>query len=229
MADAGLAALWVAMLGAGVLAAAGLRLWGLARTHVRDVLHVGAGVWPLGWPFWHGRTAPLAIVWGALLAMAALPALAKHSLLLARLRDGVSSEEEKWSGLVLYTLAAAVLTTVGLWRAPFPAAAALLALALGDGLGGALGLALGRHHFRAPGGKTKSLEGSLAVALFSALGVALAAAWFSAPAAWGVCVLAGLVAAVAEALSPRATDNLVLPASVFGLLALAPGSMGGVL
>jgi dolichol kinase len=221
MADAGLAALWVAILGAGVLAAAGLRLLGLARTHVRDVLHVGAGVWPLGWPFWHGTTAPLAIVWGACVAVAALPALAQHSRLLARLRDGVSSEEEKWSGLVLYTLAAAVLTTVGLLQAPFPAAGALLALALGDGLGGALGLAFGRHRFRAPGGKAKSLEGSLAVALFSALGVALAAAWFSVPVAWGVCGLAGLVAAVAEALSPRATDNLVLPACVFGLLAFA--------
>ncbi len=221
MTDAGLAAVWLAILLAGLLAVAGLSRLGLSRTHVRDVLHVGAGVWPLGWPFWHMRAAPLAIVWGAVLALAVVPALAGRLVFFARLRDGVSSKEEKWSGLVLYTLAVAVLTTVGLFQAPFPAAAALLALALGDGVGGAVGVAAGKHHFRAPGGKTKSLEGSAGVALFSALGVALAARWFSVPAPWGLVALAGVVAAVAEALSPRGTDNLVLPASVFALLALA--------
>jgi dolichol kinase len=221
MADTGLAALWVAILLAGLLAAAGLGYLGLSRTHVRDVLHIGAGVWPLGWPFWQGRAAPLAIVWGALLAMAGVPFLAQRFRLLSRLQAGVSSREEQWSGLVLYTLSMALLTTVGFLWAPFPAAAALFALALGDGVGGAVGLAFGRRRFRAPGGKAKSLEGSLAVAVFSALGVALAARWFSVPVPPSTLLLTGVVAAVAEAVSPRATDNVVLPACVFALLALA--------
>lgn len=221
MVDASLAALWVAILVGGLLVAVSLKRWGLSRTHVRDVLHVGAGVWPLGWPFWHGAAAPLAIVWGALLAMAAVPYLARRVRWLSRLRDGVSSQEEQWSGLVLYTFSVAVLTTVGLFGAPFPAAAALLALALGDGVGGAVGLAFGRRRFRALGGKAKSLEGSLTVALFSALGVALAARWFSVPVGVGLLVLAGLVAAAAEAVSPRATDNVVLPGCVFGVLAFS--------
>jgi dolichol kinase len=220
MVDAGLAALWVAILLGGLLVAGGLAKLGLSRSHVRDTLHVGAGVWPLGWPFWHAPLAPLAIVWTAFLAMSALPSVGKHLPWLARVQGGVASQEEAWSGLVLYTFSVAVLTTVGLCRAPFAAAAALLALALGDGVGGAVGLAYGVRRFRFPGGKTKSLEGSLTVALFSTAGVLLAARWFSAPVGFGLALLAGLVAAVAEAASPRATDNLVLPACVFGVLAL---------
>jgi dolichol kinase len=225
MLDAGLAVLWVAILGGGLLIAAALARWGLPRTHVRDVVHVGAGVWPLGWPYWHGRAAPLAIVWGALLAMATLPLLAGRVAALARLEKAVTSESERWSGLVLYTLSVAVLTTVGLLRAPFAAAAALFALALGDGVGGAVGLAFGRHHYRFAGGKTKSLEGSLVVALFSTGGVLLAAHVFAASLPLAVALLAGAAAAVAEAVAPRATDNVVLPGCVFGVLAFSTGML----
>lgn len=220
MGDAGFAVLWVAVLAGGLAIAAGLGRLGLARTHVRDVLHVGAGVWPLGWPFWHTVLWPVAIPCAALVAMAALPLLARRLPWAARALDAVSSEEERWSGLVLYTASVAVLTPVGLLTRPFPAAAALLALALGDGLGGAVGLAFGRHHFRLAAGKRKSLEGAAAVAVFSALGVWLAMRWFSVPLGVGVAVLAGGVAAVAEAVSPRATDNVVLPACVWGFLTL---------
>ena len=220
-ADVGLAFLWVAILLGGLGAAAGLSRWGLRRTHVRDVLHVGAGIWPLGWPFWHGLLAPLAIVWGALVAMAAVPLLASRLPRVAHLQQAVTSETERWSGLVLYTLSVAVLTTVGLLTRPFASAAALLALALGDGVGGAVGLAFGRHRYRVPGGKAKSLEGSAAVALFSTAGVWLAARWFSVPLPGGVALLAGAVAALAEAVSPRATDNVVLPGCVFLVLAFA--------
>jgi len=221
MVDAELAALWVGILLGGLAVVGGLARLGLARTHVRDVLHVGAGVWPLGWPFWHAAFAPLAIVWAALLAVALLPALARHARWAARVRDAVSGGEETWSGLVLYTLSVAVLTTVGLWKAPFAAAAALLALALGDGVGGAVGLAFGKHRFRVPGGKAKSLEGTFAVAVFSSLGVLLAARWFSVPVGLVLALLVGLLSALAEALSPRATDNVVLPACVFSTLLLS--------
>jgi phytol kinase len=221
MVDAELSALWVGILLGGLAIAVGLGRLGLQRTHVRDVLHVGAGVWPLGWPFWQAALAPMAIVYGALLAMVAMPLVAPRVPWAARVQGAVSGEDEKWSGLVLYTLSAAVFTTVGLWKSPFAAAAALLALALGDGVGGAVGLAFGRHRFSVPGGKTKSLEGTLAVAVFSTLAVLLAARWFSVPLRLPLAVLVGLVAALAEALSPRATDNVVLPACVFSALAFS--------
>ena len=218
MPDAWLAALWVGILLGGLAVAAALGALGLKKTHVRDVLHVGAGVWPLGWPFWHSALLPMALVLVSLLAMAALPLAARRVHFLGRVVASVSGPEERWSGLVLYTLSVAVLTGVGLTGRAFPAAAALLALALGDGLGGALGLRLGRHRFRVPGGKKKSLEGSLGVALFSTLGVLLAARWFSVSLGPWVAALAGVVAALAEALSPRTTDNLVVPACVWAFL-----------
>ncbi len=221
MGDTARCVFWVCVLFGGLAVAGLLGRLGLRRTHVRDVLHVGAGVWPLGWPSWHSVLPPIAIASAALLGMASLPLLAPRLGWAGRAVDAVSSEEERFSGLVLYTASVAVLTVVGLLGRPFPAAAALLALALGDGLGGAVGLAYGRHRFQVPGGKAKSLEGALAVALFSTLGVWLAMAWFSAPGGLGLALLAGGVAALAEALSPRAMDNVVLPACVFVLLALA--------
>ncbi len=219
MSDVQRAALWGCVLLGGLAAAYALGRLGLRRTHVRDVLHVGAGVWPLGWPFWRGWAWPVAIPCAALLGMLALPWLARQKPWAKRAVDAVSSVEERWSGLVLYTASVAVLTPVGLLGRPFPAAAALLALALGDGVGGALGLAFGRHRFRVPGGKYKSLEGALAVAVFSSLGVLVARAWFSAPLGLPAAALAGLIAAAAEAASPRATDNVVVPACVWAFLA----------
>jgi dolichol kinase len=222
MSDAWLVALWVSILLGGLAGAGALARLGLPETHVRDVLHVGAGVWPLGWPYWHSPLPPLAIVGAALLGMALLPLLARRLRWLERVQRAVSGEDERWSGLVLYTGSAAVLTGLGLLVRPFPAAAAFFALALGDGVGGAVGLGLGRLRFQVPGGKQKSLEGSLAVALFSTLGVLLAARWFAVPAGLGLAALAGLLAALAEAVAPRATDNVVLPASVWGMLAFYP-------
>jgi phytol kinase len=218
MSDAELSTLWVGVLVGGLCVAGGLARLGLPRTHVRDLLHVGAGVWPLGWPWWRSPVPPIAIACAALVAMAALPLLAGRVRWLGRVQAAVSGDDERWSGLVLYTFSVAVLTAVGLLWTPFAAAAALLALALGDGLGGAVGLAFGRHRFRVPGGKHKSLEGSLGVAVFSTLGVLIAARWFGVPLFWGLAVGAGLVAAVAEAASPRATDNVVVPAAVWALL-----------
>ena len=223
MDDAFRAALWGCVLLGGLAVAGGLRRLGVARTHVRDVLHVGAGVWPLGWAAWHARLWPIAIPCLALLAMAAVPLLAGRVPWAARAMDAVSSKDESFTGLVLYTLSVAVLTAAGLLGQPFAAAAALLALALGDGLGGALGLAFGRHRFRLPWGKQKSLEGALGVAVFSTGGVLLAMAWFFVPAGLAVAALAGAVAAVAEAVSPRATDNVVVPACVFCLLLALQG------
>ena len=84
-----------------------------------------------------------------------------------------------------------------------------------------MGLGFGRHHFRLPGAKRKSLEGALAVAVFSTAGVGLAARLFSVPLGPGVAALAGLAAALAEAASPRATDNVVVPACVWAFLTAA--------
>lgn len=215
MSDLALTGLWLAVLAVGLAACIALRALGLASTYVRDLLHVGAGVWIVGWPAWDGVIAPSAITLTAMLAVMAVPAVAPHLGLAARLRDAVSDGDELWDGLVVYVAAFVALTALGLTGAPFPAAAGLLALSLGDGVGGAVGRRFGRHRYRAPWGKSKTVEGSLAVAIAAAGGVLLAARLFDHPVgALGVVTL-GAVAALVEALSPRSTDNLLVPAAVW--------------
>jgi dolichol kinase len=217
MTDLGMTLLSLSVLTTGIGGCVLLHHGGLATTYVRDLLHIGAGVWVLGWPWFQGRAAPLAIVGAVALVTLAVPLLSRSNHRVARLRDTFAAGDERWSGLSLYTLAYAALTFVGFTWNAYPAAAGLLALSLGDGVGGFVGRHLGRHRYRAPGAKEKSFEGSTSVALFAALGVAIAASVFGAHVSLLVMAGLGLAAAIAEALSPRGTDNVVVPVFVFCL------------
>jgi phytol kinase len=216
--DLGLALLWSSVLASGIAGAVMLHQFGLAATHVRDLLHVGAGVWVIGWPWWQGASVPIAIVVLTALVVAAVPTIRLRPA--ARLRGAVTGGDERWGGLVLYTASYAIWTAVGLLGDPLPAAAALLALSLGDGIGGAVGRRFGRHHFRAPGGKRKSVEGSLTVAVMAMAGAMLAAAVLGGSLGTARILFAGVVATTAEAAAPRGTDNAVVPACVWLALAL---------
>lgn len=211
---------WLGILAAGLLVCVALRRAGLATTYVRDLLHVGAGVWVFGLRLWHGSLAPLAITAAAPLALAAVPWAAARARPLARFRDAVSDGDERFSGLVLYAASFAIFTALARLDRPVPAAAALLALALGDGLGGLVGRRFGRTRFRVPGAKQKSLEGSAAVALFAAVAIVVVARWHGAGVGAPAVVVAALAAAVVEAIAPRASDNVLLPAAVWGALRL---------
>jgi dolichol kinase len=220
MTDAALTLVWLAILGAGVGLCMLLHRRGVAATSVRDLLHVGAGVWVLGWPFWHVAWVPIAVAGAVTAGIAVTPYLP----FTAPLRDSVAAGDERWQGLTLYAFAVTGLTAVGLVVGSVPAAAALWALALGDGLGGLVGRRWGRHFYSAPGGKPKSLEGSVAVAVFAAAGVGLAAAWFRAPLASWQIGAAGAIAALAEAVAPRTGDNVVVPVAVWSFLAVTGGA-----
>lgn len=218
--DSTYAIFWLAVLFLGITATVLARAAGLASTHARDLLHIGAGVWVLGWPGWHHPAAPMTIALAAALATALVPVLAGRVALAARFRDSVASGDERFLGLILYTASFAAITVAAFVlpeasAAMFAGGCALFALSLGDGIGGALGQAFGRVHYRAPGGKEKSLEGSLAVWAASSAGAWFAARLFAvAVPALGVIAL-GAVAAAAEAAAPRGTDNLVVPAAVW--------------
>jgi len=220
--DLWLTLVWLVVLGAGLMLCVGLARAGVRRTHVRDLLHIGAGVWVLGWPWWQRPVAPIAITAAALLAVAIVPRLARRWRPAQKLMQAVSGDDESWDGLVLYTAAFAAATAVGLLWRPLPSAAALWALCLGDGLGGAVGRRFGRMHYRAPGAKVKSLEGSLTVVAATALAVFLAVAWFRVPAlpSPGVLALTAGVAGLAEGLAPRGTDNALVPLAVWLALVL---------
>jgi dolichol kinase len=219
MGDAILAAASFAAVGAGLAGCVVVRRAGMASTHVRDVLHVCAGlIWVLTWPWWGSRLWATTIVGAAALVTAAIPWLARRSRFAARLEASVTGGDERWAGLVHYTVAFAALTAVGLGT--LAAAVALLALALGDGIGGFVGRRWGRLTYRIPGGTRKTLEGSLTVALMTFAGAWLASSWLGIPLAAEAALAAAALAALAEAAAPRwSSDNLLVPAAVWGLLA----------
>ena len=218
MRDVALIAGWVGLLAAAAAFCIGARRSGAGTTSLRDLIHVGAGAWVLGWPLWSGPVAPIGLAIAGAAATFTVSPLASRAVVLGRFRDSISGGNERWSGVRLYALSVAAGTVLGFMVAPLPAAAALLALALGDGLGGLIGRRWGRHGFSAPEAKRKTVEGSLAVALFSALGIALAQLFFRAPVAALPLVAGGAAAALAEAFSPEGTDNALVPAAVWIML-----------
>jgi phytol kinase len=221
--DLALALTWLAVFAGGIGVCLFLSSVGFSRMYVRDVLHLGAGLWPLGWPAWQSIGPPILVASLGLLLLLCVPALGRRSGWAARFEQAVSDDDEQWAGLVLYAVAAAALTVAGVLLEPFPAAAALLALALGDGLGGILGRRWGRHRFHLLWAKRKSVEGTTAVAAFSALGIAVAAWRFDVVLGPGPLLAGALAAAAAEALAPLATDNLTVPAAVWLLLMVTSG------
>ncbi len=215
MSDGCQALLWTTFLISGVFFCVVLRKAGVAATYLRDLLHVGAGSWVFGFPYWHSAAVPVAITVVATVALFLLPLLAPRAAFLRRIEQSVSSADERWSGLVLYALSFVAMTFFAFRSSPFPAAAALLALALGDGIGGAVGRRFGRHFFAAPAGKRKSFEGAAGVAIAAGFGAWLASTYFAAGATAAVLIGIGAVASLAEAAAPRASDNLLVPAAVF--------------
>lgn len=226
MSDATQALLWTSILIFGVLFCVVLRQAGVPTTYVRDVLHVGAGSWVFGLPHWHSAVLPVAISAAATVALFFVPLLAPRAPFLRKIEQSVSGADERWSGLVLYALSFAAMTFFAFRSRPFPAAAALLALALGDGMGGAVGRRFGRHFFTAPGGKRKSFEGTLAVAIAAGFGAWLGSTYFAAGASAAVLIGIGAVASLAEAAAPRASDNVLVPAAVFLFASAAHQSPG---
>ncbi len=220
MTDAALVSMWLSVFAAGITGCVALRALGLASTYVRDLLHVGAGVWIVGWPWWSDAVTPTAIVAGVAVATALVPVVARHSRWVSRFERSVSGGDEQFGGLIWYTVAYAVLTAVGLSSAAFPAAAALLSLSMGDGIGGAVGRRFGRHFYAAPHGKRKSIEGSLAVFAAATAGVLVAGACVGADVGMGLACSLGATAAVAEGAAPRGSDNAVVPAAVFAVASL---------
>lgn len=215
MSDLILTPLWLAALVTGVAGCVVLRAFGLASTYVRDILHIGAGVWILGWPLWTGAVAPIAIVTGVALATAMVPPLARRNRVIRSFEHSVASGDERFDGLIWYTASYAALTAAGMLGYAFPAAAALLCLSLGDGVGGMVGRRFGTFEYRIGRAKPKSVEGSLAVFGAAAVGVVVAATVLGVHVPPTTVWVIAAVAAIAEAVAPRSSDNALVPAAAF--------------
>lgn len=137
---------------------------------------------------------------------------------------GKATNEGSGTGLLFYALAIGVI--VSLFFNHFVAASiGIVAMTYGDSMGSIIGKRYGKHKMF----HNKSLEGSLAVFAFTAIMAFVVIVFYSflitnglysnssASAiipTWGVCILAGIIAAFLEMLTPGDLDNLTVPICV---------------
>lgn len=129
-------------------------------------------------------------------------------------------------GTVYFPISFSILILL-LWSRPALLVASLMPMTWGDAFAAVLGRRYGRHPFVLMG-QCRSVEGSLAMFLFSIVSSFLALTVFGVPANTSL-LLSAITAAVAtgvEALSPHGTDNLTVPLSSALILVLAGNLLG---
>jgi phytol kinase len=179
----------------------------------RRFVHIGVGMWSVG-------TALLFETW----TMAIIPPatfVVLNALSYWRGFFGAIETGEKGNlGTVFFPFSFG-LVIYYFWGQPVNLVASMMPMTWGDAMAARIGRRYGRYHYTV-GGHTRSLEGSLAMLLWS---------WGSTTAAllvmpylagkpavnWLLCLMYGavvaLVCTVVEALSPWGTDNLTVPIS----------------
>jgi dolichol kinase len=137
----------------------------------------------------------------------------KHVALSAGTREG-GSLFQTFLVSVLTLVAFAVVSLVFI-SIPAIFVSAILAVSWGDGAGEAVGRPLGRHKFHVWKGKTKSLEGSLAVLIMTFVGVMFAFSLFPVAVPIEGLLFTDLVVSLAvcavEIVAMSGTDNAVIP------------------
>lgn len=199
--------IWMAMvLLAAVLAR---RRWPEQRETSRKIVHIGTGaVIPLAWVF--------QVPW-----LVAVPFAAMVTAITAinhqwRIIPAVEDVDRSSFGTVAYGLAITILLLL-FWPIRTDAVTAgVLVMAFGDGLAGLIGRSLKSAQWSVLG-QTKSMAGTLTMALVSAL-VLIGLSTISATSVpWGAVIGLSLLATGLEQLSPLGIDNLTVPL-VVGLL-----------
>lgn len=197
-----------------------MELWGrrssVAREITRKGVHIGGGLIALALP------ALFASHWTVL----ALSALYTIALLVARRREllpSVHGVARVTYGEVIYPAAIYLtLLVTTLVDRPTYYVAAILALAVGDGLAGLVGERFARRRYRVFG-STKSLEGS-GVFLIACTVIVATTLVVSDAYSWAHAVLLALLVAsivtVVEGLSTHGLDNVSVPLATCGLLLL---------
>ncbi|MFW9975736.1 MAG: diacylglycerol/polyprenol kinase family protein [Candidatus Thorarchaeota archaeon] len=140
------------------------------------------------------------------------------------------------------TLITGVFTITGNEQFYFIAAASIHMMMLGDGMSAPIGMRFGRNHTIEILGSKRSPEGSTALFIFSFLG-ALLAFWFFGIMNYGALIPEGIIlyneifilafvgsttATLVELVSPKGTDNILLPFSTCVVMILVGIGLGVV-
>lgn len=214
---------WVSML--AVLGYAGLAMALLQRLRLRwpdrpealrKLFHLAGGVAALALPLLFGEVWPVATVAAVMLAVFGL--IRVVPALRAGVGQVVHGVQRGTEGEIWYILG--ILAAFWLAHDDMPAyAAGILMVVLADTAAALVGTRWGRARVGAGQG-AKSLEGSaafLATGFVCTLVPLLASGRCEGALAVGVALNVALVATLAEAVSPRGSDNLVLPPLTVGL------------
>lgn len=196
---------------------------GLSRDLARKIIHVGVGFWIFG-TFALFTTPYLAII-PPLASAAGNFVIHRHRLLKA-----VEAAPDNL-GTVWYPISFALLILT-CWERPEAAIGGVMAMTIGDALASTVGIRLGRHTYRSPGGAGKSLEGSLAMfAGTLAVLLLILPADLGWPLRLAVAGLGAIVGMSAEGLGEKGRDNLWVPLSVGAVLwwALNPATPAATL
>ncbi len=125
--------------------------------------------------------------------------------------SGMETGEKGQLGTVYFPISFAILIPI-LWSMPALLVASLMPMTWGDAFAAIIGKRFGAHTYSAMG-QTKSIEGSLAMFVFSFVAVALTFLIFYAPLTTSLIVgiVVALVTTMVEAFSPWGLDNLTVP------------------
>lgn len=185
--------------------AEGIRRWrGYGVEFTRKVIHIGVGMWVFGtivlFQHWQMAVIPP-------LAFVVLNYLSYRFKLLKAMETGGTGS----LGTVYFPIAFAALIAL-FWSRPVLLATSLMPMTWGDAMGAIVGT---RWGCRRVGSSGRTLEGSLAVFVFSLMSVALTLIILGptgvAP-ALGIGVLVAAAATLVELVSPAGLDNLTVPA-----------------
>ncbi len=206
-------------LGALVGGVKGLQARGALSAELsRKLVHIGMGVVCLTFPWLFETTWPVWLLAG--LAVGALALLRLVPAVRSRLGSVLHSVERRSLGEVYFPLGVAAVFTLARGNVLlFVIPVALLTFA--DAAGALVGKRWGRHRFETLEG-SKSIEGSAAVGLVSALCVAGPLLAYGHPPATAlvIALVMGLFGLILEAIAWRGLDNVFLPLAAFTQLAI---------
>ena len=193
----------------------GLRMWrGYSTEFTRKLIHISVGMWAFGtvllFQHWYfAIIPPLSFV------------VLNYISYRGEIFKSVETGEKGNLGTVYFPISFAIIICL-FWERPNLLVASLMPMTWGDALAAVLGRRYGQRKYSVLG-STRSVEGSLAMFIFSWLSVFLALLLLP-PLGWQASLLYALAVAVfatlVEALSPWHMDNLTVPLLSAALLYL---------
>ena len=193
----------------------GLRRWrGYSTEFTRKIVHIGVGMWAFG-------TVLLFEHWYFAIIPPVSFMILNYISYRGEIFKSVELGEKGNLGTIYFPISFAIIICL-FWERPNLLVASLMPMTWGDALAAILGRRYGRRKYSLLG-STRSVEGSLAMFLFSWLSTFLALLLLP-PLDWQTSLLYSLAVAVfatlVEALSPWYIDNLTVPLLSAALLYL---------